>query len=461
MGKDGGRERGREASTRHRKQTPVKRSDASSLYCAYLDNLDSAEISFKGFVQQFKELSNAEQAIGVWTSTTMPYLASHPNKTHRQAHKRVSIQSHADRQAQFHEVQETRRQIKVLRPNVRCQEQAISNLHTMEIKNYVGKLSSNTYRNQGRPQYSRRKKATSTSTTRSLLQTSHLARALGQDNTDTLSDGRASIPSQTSFSSSFKDVPMVQDRLAGFGDRSSTVITHNRLVVTGNDGEAQDLSAQLMSWRELNVLDNSVLHWTDVTEILSLNFIFIHPSIEHLQDARKEGVWVEADETTKTFIVNLTLIAATEPWRSTRVLWDNPSLTNGNEDTYIDRYVKPFKTGFFGDLKGADLHWTRDQLTTGSLNFSEQSFPDVLLAAQLGRYQYTLVRVEVKGVGVRGDLLDRDRIKLFFNMKKVLDALCEAGVDGSTVSILVQELKAEVWIMDLPFEGVYLPTQIV
>jgi hypothetical protein len=97
---------------------------------------------------------------------------------------------------------------------------------------------------------------------------------------------------------------------------------------------------------------------------------------------------------------------------------------------------------------------------TGSLTFSEQSFPDVLLAADLGQYRYTLVQVEAKGLGVGREVLDRDRVKMFFNMKKSFDALCQAGVDGSTVGILVQGLRAEVWIMDLPFEGGYIPTHV-
>lgn len=61
---------------------------------------------------------------------------------------------------------------------------------------------------------------------------------------------------------------------------------------------------------------------------------------------------------------------------------------------------------------------------------------------------------------MRGDLLDRGRIKIFFHMRKALGARWQAGVDGFTIGILIQGLKAEVWIMDLPFEDVYLPTQI-
>ncbi|KAG0225507.1 hypothetical protein BGX31_007614 [Mortierella sp. GBA43] len=73
---------------------------------------------------------------------------------------------------------------------------------------------------------------------------------------------------------------------------------------------------------------------------------------------------------------------------------------------------------------------------------------------------YTLVQVEIKGLGVGRELLDRDRIKIFFRMKKSFDALCQAGVDGSTVGILVQGLRAEVWIMEIPFEGDYIPTHV-
>jgi hypothetical protein len=151
--------------------------------------------------------------------------------------------------------------------------------------------------------------------------------------------------------------------------------------VTRDDGEAQDVSAELMSWRELNVLDNSELRWTEVNEILSLNFIFIHPLVKNLHDRRRKDVLVEVDLETKTFIVDLTEIApesfeTAQPrirslattFRSplsemalslcsTRVLWDDTSPTDSNEDTFIDRYVKPLIVGFFGDLEGANLYW--------------------------------------------------------------------------------------------------------
>ncbi|KAG0225506.1 hypothetical protein BGX31_007613 [Mortierella sp. GBA43] len=447
-------------STRQQQKQTKMESAASSLYCGYLDNINSSEISFKGFLQQFKELTDSRQAIGVWSSTVLPYLASHPRDSHRRAYKRVSKQSEADRQAQFREVLDTRHQINALRPNVRRQELAISNLHAAEIEEYVGNEIAQA--------------------------TAGAKRSATVLEEDVPSDPLDSdyLPSQSSILSSYNEVPMRMDRLVGPGTRSSALHTQNRLIVTRDDGEAQDVSAELMSWRELNVLDNSELQWTEVNDILSLNFIFIHPLVKDLHDRLRKDVLVEVDLETKTFIVDLTEIApesfeTAQPrirslattFRSplsemalslcsTRVLWDDTSPTDSNEDTFIDRYVKPLIVGFFGDLEGANLYWTRDQLMTGSLTFSEQSFPDVLLAADLGQYRYTLVQVEAKGLGVARELLDRDRVKMFFNMKKSFDALCQAGVDGSTVGILVQGLKAEVWIMDLPFEGGYIPTHV-
>lgn len=72
----------------------------------------------------------------------------------------------------------------------------------------------------------------------------------------------------------------------------------------------------------------------------------------------------------------------------------------------------------------------------------------------------TVLVAEVKKFDTAQLECDRDRVKLFVEMKRCLDGLLTSGVDGPVVGLLAQRHRVEVWALTLPYEAVYLPTHL-
>ncbi|KAF9345359.1 hypothetical protein BGX26_003243 [Mortierella sp. AD094] len=244
--------------------------------------------------------------------------------------------------------------------------------------------------------------------------------------------------------------------------------------------QGKDISTELMRWRRDSVENNSELAASDVYEILSLNFIFFDLLLSPLQKVRLEEHQqvLSAEET--VFIGEIALQCSKSDFEdaeialhsqssmslrrsrtyatvvnmmATNVLWKTPPFFEDNEDTFTDRYIRPWIMAFFGNLPGATLRWNRDKLCTGALDAQEPLYPDTMLCTTKKPAQ-TLLVCEIKKLDTPREALDEDRVKLFTEMKRCLDGLLFAGVDGKVVGILGQGYRVEVWMLELPYEAI-------
>ncbi|KAH7043692.1 hypothetical protein BKA57DRAFT_440833 [Linnemannia elongata] len=288
---------------------------------------------------------------------------------------------------------------------------------------------------------------------------------------DTLSQGTMEEP-----------IPVRIDRMVGPGTLSVHLTGENDYWV-GN----KNISQQLNKWRREQVDDQSFLTDHDVQEILSLNFIFNHPLVKSLQE-QERALWSHRlSEKEHSFVVQVSLACmdqeqeiaeqtvyslamkddlmsssvfrAARNLMATNALWADMVLVQDNEDSIIERFFKPLVNGFFGSVAGTKLCWTRDALKTGTVDTGELLYPDCMLTTVNGPQQTVLV-AEVKKFDAAQQECDRDRVKLFVEMKRCVDGLLTSGVDGPVIGLLAQRHRVEVWALTLPYEAVYLPTHL-
>ncbi|GJJ74882.1 hypothetical protein EMPS_07240 [Entomortierella parvispora] len=277
-------------------------------------------------------------------------------------------------------------------------------------------------------------------------------------------------------------VPIRIDRMVGPGTLS------NHLSGESNYWEESvNVSKMLMEWRHEQVDDQSFLTDHDIPEILSLSFIFNHPLVNPLQE-RERALWLTGcSEKENKFITDVALVCmeqerdqaeqalfslamkeslmtslvfrAARSLMETNALWAEMVLIHDNEDSIIDRFFKPLVSAFLGNIEGTKLSWTRDALQTGIEDAGELLYPDCMVSTT--KYpQQTVLVAEVKKFEATQQECDRDRLKLYVEMKRSLDGLLSKGVDGPVVGLLVQRHRVEVWVMTLPYEALYLPTHI-
>ncbi|KAG0287493.1 hypothetical protein BGZ96_008580 [Linnemannia gamsii] len=284
----------------------------------------------------------------------------------------------------------------------------------------------------------------------------------------------------------FSDItPLLMDFLVGPGSVNANPSGESFYMVDGIN-----VSKTLFALRKENVLTHTTMTYVDSHDILSLNFIFFDKRLGPLRDERgkrwsrnlteeESGLVVKmADEfRSKEFNeceLAIRQLSGTAPATvlrsriysyilnllSSRFLWQTPPFFDRiNEDTFTDRYYRPWINAFFGDLDGAALHWGRDRLECGDGVSQEFLIPDVMLttAQQPSR---TILLCEIKKVGSSQQDKQRDVVKLFTEMKRSLDGLLRAGVDGKMIGILGQDFRVDVWMMDLPYEAIYLPSHL-
>ncbi|KAF9915938.1 hypothetical protein FBU30_001616 [Linnemannia zychae] len=106
-------------------------------YKEFCDQTPASEISFRAFLTALDDNREKEQLIGSWTGTVLPYLERHSNAQKRRQAGYLKKTTRKDLEAIVDEVFEVRDHVKALLPNVSQQEQAVSSLHTSDIKNYV------------------------------------------------------------------------------------------------------------------------------------------------------------------------------------------------------------------------------------------------------------------------------------------------------------------------------------
>ncbi|KAF9095195.1 hypothetical protein BGX23_000889 [Mortierella sp. AD031] len=250
-----------------------------------------------------------------------------------------------------------------------------------------------------------------------------------------------------------------------------------------------NISKALFILRKENVLTHTTMTYADCVDILSLNFIFFDKRLEPLREERKQqwcktlikdesgfvvtaatafsGMDFEECELAMrqstgitTAVLKSRIYSCVLNMMASRFLWETPPFFQGtNEDTFTDRYYRPWINAFFGDLDGATLHWGRDRLVCGDGVSQEVLVPDVMLTTAK-RPTRTVMLCELKKVGSSQLDKDRDMVKLFIEMKRSLDGLLRAGVDGKVIGFLGQEYRVDVWMLDLPSEAVYLPTHL-
>ncbi|KAF9163380.1 hypothetical protein DFQ26_002669 [Actinomortierella ambigua] len=248
-----------------------------------------------------------------------------------------------------------------------------------------------------------------------------------------------------------------------------------------------NVSEQLMAWRREQVEDESFLTDHDVREILSLNFIFDHHLVKRLQE-QERALWShKLSEKDHAFILQVSLVCmdqeqemaeqtvyslamqsdlmsssvfrAARNLMATNALWADMVLTQDNEDSIIERFFKPLVNGFLGSIAGTKICWTSDALKTGTVDTGELLYPTCMLTT-VSSPQQTLLVAQVKKFDATQQECDRDRIKLFVELKRCLDGLLASGVDGPVVGLLAQRHRVEVWALTLPYEAVYLPTHL-
>ncbi|KAF9148045.1 hypothetical protein BG015_010248 [Linnemannia schmuckeri] len=284
----------------------------------------------------------------------------------------------------------------------------------------------------------------------------------------------------------FSDItPLLMDFLVGPGSVNANPSGESFYIVDGIN-----ISKTLFALRKENVLTHTTMTYADGTDILSLNFIFFDKRLGPLRDERKKrwsrslteeesGLVVkmagefcgkEFDEcelsmrqlsgTASATVLRSRIYSYILNLLSSRFLWQTPPFFDRtNEDTFTDRYYRPWINAFFGDLDGATLHWGRDRLECGDGVSQEVLIPDVMLTTTQHPHR-TVLLCEIKKVGSSQQDKQRDVVKLFIEMKRSLDGLLQAGVDGKVIGILGQDFRVDVWMMDLPYEAIYLPTHL-
>ncbi|KAH7032239.1 hypothetical protein BKA57DRAFT_477617 [Linnemannia elongata] len=284
----------------------------------------------------------------------------------------------------------------------------------------------------------------------------------------------------------FSDItPLLMDFLVGPGSVNANPSGESFYIVDG-----VNVSKTLFAIRKENVLTHTTMTYADGTDILSLNFIFFDKRLRPLRDERKKRWSRSLSEEESGLVVKMAgefcgkefdecelamrQLSGTAPATvlrsriysyilnllSSRFLWQTPPFFDRtNEDTFTDRYYRPWINAFFGDLDGAALHWGRDRLECGDGVSQEVLIPDVMLTTTHPP-QRTVLLCEIKKVGSSQQDKQRDVVKLFIEMKRSLDGLLRAGVDGKVIGILGQDFRVDVWMMDLPYEAIYLPTHL-
>ncbi|KAF9912827.1 hypothetical protein EC991_008693 [Linnemannia zychae] len=279
--------------------------------------------------------------------------------------------------------------------------------------------------------------------------------------------------------------PLIMDFLVGPGSVNPNPSGDSYYI-----SNSINISKILFALRKENVLTHTTMTYADGSDILSLNYIFFDKRLGPLRDERKkrwsrtlseEGVQLvvsaakefagkEFDEcelamrqlsgTVSAALVRSRIYSYILNLLSSRFLWQTPPFFDRtNEDTFTDRYYRPWINAFFGDLDGAALHWGRDKLECGDGVSQEVLIPDVMLTTTQQPVR-TVLLCEIKKVGSSDQDKQRDYVKLFVEMKRSLDGLLRAGVDGKVIGILGQDFRVDVWMMDLPFEAIYLPTHL-
>ncbi|KAG0229639.1 hypothetical protein BGW41_002908 [Actinomortierella wolfii] len=291
-------------------------------------------------------------------------------------------------------------------------------------------------------------------------------------NTDDLSDG----------STHEDDVPVAISRLVGPGTRSSK-LSRKSLYYKGN----VCISERLMAYRRKQVEDESFLQDHQVDNILALNFIFHDDHLQDLRAAEKKRWEYTLKQDDLTLIMDIAMmctmqeraealkqlyriaherdailspiILTAQNLMATTALWADKPLVRDNEDSFTERFCKPFVNAFFGQFEDTRLCWNRDALNTGDQDTGERLFPDIMLCTTTSP-GHTIVIGEIKKFDASELECQRDRVKLFVQMKRALDSLLDYGVDGPVIGILVQRHRVEIWAMTLPFEALYMPTHL-
>ncbi|KAG0227271.1 hypothetical protein BGW42_003073 [Actinomortierella wolfii] len=291
-------------------------------------------------------------------------------------------------------------------------------------------------------------------------------------NTDDLSDG---ITDED-------DVPVAISRLVGPGTRSSK-LSRKSLYYKGN----VCISERLMSYRRKQVEDESFLQGHQVNNILALNFIFHDDYLQDLRAAEKSRWEYTLKQADLKLVMDIAMTCSTQEraealkqlyriahecnafmspiiltaqnLMATNALWANKPLVRDNEDSFTERFCKPFVNAFFGQFENTRLCWNRDLLKTDDQDTGERLFPDIMLCTTTSP-GHTIVIGEIKKLDAGEQGCQRDRVKLFVQMKRALDSLLDYGVDGPVIGILVQRHRVEIWAMTLPFEALYMPTHL-
>ncbi|KAF9926093.1 hypothetical protein FBU30_004270 [Linnemannia zychae] len=89
----------------------------------------------------------------------------------------------------------------------------------------------------------------------------------------------------------------------------------------------------------------------------------------------------------------------------------------------------------------------------------ERLYPGIMLYTTISPGHAVFIG-EIKKLDASEHKCQRDRVKLFIQMKRSLDSLLEYGIDGPVVGIFVQRHRAEIWSMTLPYEALYMPTHL-
>ncbi|KAF8928369.1 hypothetical protein BGZ58_009692 [Dissophora ornata] len=98
-----------------------------------------SEISFRAFLTASGDDREKEQLIGSWTGTVLPYLERHSDAQKRRRAGYLKKATRKDLESIVDDVFGLRDHVKALLPNVSQQEQAVSSLHTSNVKNHICK----------------------------------------------------------------------------------------------------------------------------------------------------------------------------------------------------------------------------------------------------------------------------------------------------------------------------------
>ncbi|KAG9063600.1 hypothetical protein KI688_004485 [Linnemannia hyalina] len=143
----------------------------------------------------------------------------------------------------------------------------------------------------------------------------------------------------------------------------------------------------------------------------------------------------------------------------TTALWADALLVCDHEDSFTERFCKPFVNAIFGQFEDTQLCWSKDALKTGGRDTGERPYPDVMLCTTTSPGHAVLVG-EIKKLNASEHECQRDQVKLFIQMRRALDSLLDYGVDGPVIGILVQRHRVEIYAMTLPYEALYMPTHL-